>query len=142
MGQDGFRVAHRRQPEPGSGIASGDLRHALALGQGIFYLLTGLWPLVSSGSFQRVTGPKTDLWLVKTVGALVAVIGGVLLLAARRRRVTPEIELLAAGGAAGLAAIDIVYVARRAIAPIYLLDAAVEVALIVSWLVAGRPGRR
>jgi hypothetical protein len=35
--------------------------------------MTGLWPLVSIGTFQQVTGPKTDLWLVKTVGVLIAV---------------------------------------------------------------------
>lgn len=43
--------------------------------QGIYFLLTGLWPLVSIESFQWVTGPKTDLWLVYCVGCLVAVIG-------------------------------------------------------------------
>jgi hypothetical protein len=44
----------------------------LAARQGVYYLLTGVWPLPSIGSFQRVTGPKTDLWLVRTVGVLVA----------------------------------------------------------------------
>jgi hypothetical protein len=34
--------------------------------QGIYYLLTGLWPLVSIGTFQMVTGEKTDVWLVHT----------------------------------------------------------------------------
>jgi len=27
---------------------------------------------VSIGTFQRVTGPKVDTWLVKTTGALIA----------------------------------------------------------------------
>jgi hypothetical protein len=43
--------------------------------QGWFYLLTGLWAILDIDSFQRVTGPKVDLWLVKTVGVLVIVIG-------------------------------------------------------------------
>ena len=47
----------------------------LALLQGIFYVATGVWPLIDIVSFQVVTGPKTDLWLVKTVGVLVTVIG-------------------------------------------------------------------
>jgi hypothetical protein len=36
-------------------------------------------------SFQAVTGPKTDLWLVQTVGVLVTVIGLTLCLATFRK---------------------------------------------------------
>ena len=82
-----------------------------------------------------MTGPKVDLWLVKTVGVLVAVIGVVLTLAGYRRRVSAEIGLLAAGGAAGLAGIDTVYSLRGRISKIYLLDAVVEVILAVAWVV-------
>ena len=52
-------------------------------------------------TFEAVTGPKTDLWLVKTVGVLVAVIGAVLATAGLRGRVPPELALLGAGGALG-----------------------------------------
>jgi hypothetical protein len=44
----------------------------------VFYLVSGLWPLVHLQSFLTVTGPKTDLWLVKTLGVLISVIGAVL----------------------------------------------------------------
>src|SRR5438270_11614006 len=47
------------------------LMTVLYLVQGVYYLLTGVWPLVSIDTFQMVTGPKTDLWLVQTVGALI-----------------------------------------------------------------------
>ena len=40
----------------------------------LVYLATGLWPLFNIESFQQVTGPKTDLWLVRTVGVLVDLI--------------------------------------------------------------------
>ena len=56
----------------------------LAVIQGVFYLATGIWPLLDIVRFQLVTGPKTDLWLVRTVGVLVTVVGAVLLLAGRR----------------------------------------------------------
>ena len=112
----------------------------LALGQGIFYVLTGLWAIVHLASFEAVTGPKTDDWLVKTVGVLVTVIGGVLILAARRGRMSDEIVLLAAGSALGLAAIDLVYALSGVISPIYLLDAAVEIGLALLWLVARARG--
>src|SRR4051794_38650562 len=106
--------------------------------QGPYYLLTGVWPLVSIRTFQMVTGPKTDHlptgreadhWLVMCVGLLVTAIAVTLLTAACRRHVASEIAVLAIGSAMGLTAIDIIYVARQVIAPIYLVDAAVEVPL-------------
>lgn len=105
----------------------------LSLIQGIYFVATGVWPLVSLRTFMMVTGPKVDFWLVKTVGVLVGVIGGVLLVACARNRPVPEVALLAVGSSAGLTAIDVWYVARRVIAPIYLMDAAAEVVLIAAW---------
>lgn len=100
-------------------------------GQGIYYLLTGLWPIVSMATFVAVTGPKVDLWLVRMVGLLVAVIGASLLTATAARRLTPEVLVLAAGGAASFAVIDLVYGLSGRISPVYLTDAAVEVLLLV-----------
>lgn len=108
--------------------------------QGLFYTLTGVWPLLHLRSFIYVTGPKTDLWLVQTVGALIAVSGIALFLAARRRKLTAEWALLAAGQAGSLAVIDIVFVARDRISGIYLADAVVEIALVVTWLLIALRG--
>jgi hypothetical protein len=36
------------------------LKSYLAIAQGFYFLATGLWPFISAGSFQKVTGPKTD----------------------------------------------------------------------------------
>jgi hypothetical protein len=94
-----------------------------------------VWPLLSIGTFQRVTGPKVDLWLVKTVGVLIAVIGLVLIVGGARARVSAEVTLLAIGSAAALTAIDVIYVAKSRIAPIYLLDSAAEVILIALWVI-------
>jgi hypothetical protein len=91
---------------------------------------------MSIRTFQMVTGPKTDLWLVKTVGVLVTAIGAVLGVAGLRRQAALEIALLAVSSAAGLAGIDIVYVARRRISPIYLLDALGQLVLAAWWAVA------
>ena len=55
------------------------LPQALPLGQGLFYLTSGIWPLIDMPSFEAVTGRKTDKWLVKTVGLLVAVSGSALI---------------------------------------------------------------
>ena len=105
----------------------------LLLVHGSFYVLTGVWPLVHMPSFLAVTGPKTDLWLVRTVGALVLVVGSYLLLVALRRSFHPEIALLAAGCALALAVADVIYVSRGVISRIYLADAAVEILLVLVW---------
>ena len=85
-------------------------------------------------SFLRVTGYKRDLWLVRTVGALVAVTGATMLSAARRDRVTGEIAFLAAGTAGALGAVDTIYTLRGTIPPVYLLDAAAEAGIVALWL--------
>jgi len=118
--------------------ASSPLTSALALGQGAFYAATGVWPILHLRSFEAVTGPKTDGWLVKTVGGLVGVVGGALLAAGRRGHVSRELRAVAVGSAAVLTAIDVVYVSKGRISPIYLLDAVAEAALIAGWAVAER----
>jgi hypothetical protein len=105
----------------------------VALVQGVYYLVTGLWPIVDIDSFQSVTGPKTDLWLVRTVGVLVTVIGLVLISAARHRRVTAEVLLLGLGSALALTAIDVIYALSGRISVIYLADAAAEIGLAALW---------
>lgn len=108
-------------------------RDRLAVAQGVYFAATGIWPLLHMPSFEAITGRKTDRWLVRTVGALIGVVGGVLVSAGRRGRTTPEIRALAVGTAAALAAVDVFYVGRRRIPPVYLLDAAAEMALIAAW---------
>lgn len=105
----------------------------LAAIQAIYFIVTGVWPLVSIRTFMAVTGPKTDVWLVKTVGLLVAVIGAAIGLAAWGGRFTPEVFLLAVGSSAALAAVDVYYHARGVIPRVYLLDAVAEAVLIVAW---------
>jgi hypothetical protein len=114
-------------------MRSGDRQHALAIGQGVYFAATGIWPIVDMRSFEAVTGPKVDKWLVRTVGVLVAAIGGALISAGARRAVTPEIAGLAIGSAAGLGLIDVIYASRGRISKVYLADAAAEAAVITAW---------
>lgn len=100
-----------------------------AFAQGLYYLVSGLWPLANIETFLRVTGPKTDLWLVKTTGLLIAVIGAALLAG----RGGEALAVLGAGAALALGAVDVVYSLKRVISPVYLLDAAVEGLLLAAW---------
>ena len=109
------------------------MEYLVALVQGIYYLVTGIWPLLSMDSFLKVTGPKTDLWLVKTVGAILAVIGSVLILAQANAEITASIVVLAMGSAFGLAVVEFIYVSRQVIPMIYLGDAFLELLIIAWW---------
>jgi hypothetical protein len=102
--------------------------------QSIYYILTGLWSHVHISSFIWITGPKTDIWLVKTVGILLVVIGIALLIARFREHYTLEIVIIAIGTAIGLTIIEIYYVMVRRISPIYLLDSIIELILVGIWI--------
>src|SRR3954465_3067984 len=122
----------------GGAMTREKLLPAIALTQGGLYVATGFWPLFDIDSFQAVTGPKTDLWLVRTVGVLVTVVGIVLVASARGRRIGAEVALLAVGTALGLAGIDIVYVLSRTISPVYLADAVLEIGIATAWAAVWR----
>lgn len=106
----------------------------LTIVQGFYYFVTGIWPLINVDTFMHVTGHKTDVWLVKTVGILVAVIGLALINTGIRDDFTQGVLILAIGSAFGLMLIDIVYVSKKVISKIYLLDAAAEIIIVISWL--------
>jgi hypothetical protein len=110
------------------------MEYLVALVQGIYFFITGIWPILHMNSFLKVTGPKTDLWLVKTVGLILTVIGAVLILAQINAEVNSSIIILAIGSALSLTVIEIVYVVKRVISPIYLGDAAIEMLLLGWWI--------
>ena len=121
----------------GSDVSVGASRLSLArrsIGiQAAYYTLTGIWPIVHRRSFEAVTGRKTDYWLVQMVGALAIAIGGSLALAARRSAPSREAVALSVGSAAAFAAIDATHATRGRIRRVYLLDLAVESAVLVSF---------
>jgi hypothetical protein len=111
-------------------------RDARALVQGAFFLTTGLWPVAHYRSFERLTGAKSDDWLVKTTGGILAAIGLTLLSTRSSGRT------LGMSTAAALAAADVVYVAKGRISAVYLIDAAVEAVLCALWLRRDRRSSR
>ncbi len=123
------------QQELSAGGGAGTWQRRLAIIQGSYYLTSGLWPILSMETFEKVTGPKTDDWLVKTVGALIAVTGGTLLVSGLGEGPSNDLQLLAAGSAAALTVVDVTYVSRGRISRIYLLDAVAEIVLLAGWMI-------
>lgn len=119
--------------------ASGKVKLAIFLAwfQGLYYALAGIWPVLDIDTFMLVTGPKTDIWLVQTVGLLLVAVGVALCLAGYRKEFAAEVIVLAVGSALALTGIEVVYVMEGTISTIYLLDAVVEIVLIAVWLWLG-----
>ena len=101
--------------------------------QGLYFLLPSIWPLLHMSSFLAVTGPKTDLWLVRTVALLLVAISLALLTSAWRREYIPALGVLAVGSACGMAGIDFYYAIQDRIWDVYLIDGVGEVMLILAW---------
>lgn len=101
--------------------------------QSAVYIATGIWPILDIHSFIMVTGPKIDIWLVKTVGLLITATGVVMLTALRRHEFNYSVILLAFLNALFLTAIDVYYALTDVISDIYLFDAAMETALWLFW---------
>jgi len=111
--------------------------------QGLYFFVTGVWPLVSIETFQLVTGRKTDHlvtghegdhWLVNTVGVLVIAIGLTLMFSAWRGKLSMEAFVLGISSAVGLIFIDVIYHSRGTISAVYLVDAALQGAFCLAWL--------
>lgn len=106
----------------------------LAAIHGLYYCATGIWPLLHIDSFLLVTGPKTDLWLVKTVGVLVLAIGVGLLASVSQQRISFPLAIIAMETTLSLILIDAFYVWEGVISPVYLLDALLELILFSAWI--------
>lgn len=116
--------------------------HTIIFIQAVYYLATGLWPLIDIGSFQAVTGPKTDIWLVKTVGMLVMAVGAAFLVSYRNRSYPWPVVIMAFPAAAGFIGIEVYYMTAGTISPIYAADAVLEAVYLGAWLWIARQKMR
>lgn len=106
----------------------------IAISQAIYYFLTGAWSLLHIESLMAITG--RDIWLIKTIGILIIVIGVSLFVAVLNLELSKPIFVLGIGSATSFACIDFYYVARRIISKVYLLDAFAQGIIIILWLIS------
>ena len=120
----------------------GKIAGAIMAIQGSYYLASGLWPIVHIGSFMAITGPKEDVWLVKTFGMMTLCIGLGLLTAVFDKQLSRPMVVTAMSVAAGLIIADVYYVLSGVLWWTYLLDALGEGVLLVGWIwVISRSGK-
>lgn len=106
----------------------------MSLVQGLYFFVTGLWPILDITTFMEVTGPKNDIWLVKMVGALTVAISLLLLVIAKRRHITIESLILILGSSVSYLTIDLYYSLNKVISYIYLGDAVIQVIILFTWI--------
>jgi hypothetical protein len=101
--------------------------------QAVYFALTGIWPIISIKSFEAVTGPKVDKWLVITFSWLVIAVGLQLWFA----KDIKDVAILGIGSALALGAADAYYsVIKRRISYVYLAESAVELLIILGWIIS------
>lgn len=106
----------------------------LAKGQGAYNLFGGLWPLLHMRSFEAITGPKDDSWLVRTVAGILVVVGVVLLRDAFRGHVAQSVRFMAAGISTVLAIVAIVSSLAGFISWLYFFDGLIHLAFALAWM--------
>jgi len=105
----------------------------LAKGQGAYYLIGGMWPLLHMQSFEAVTGPKDDSWLVRSVAGILVVVGAILVHDAARGDVAKSVRFLAAGVSAVLAIVALFSSLAGFISWLFFFDGLAHMAFALAW---------
>jgi hypothetical protein len=111
--------------------------------QGVFYVVTGLWPIIHLRSFEKFTGRKQQRegLLAQSMGGLIAAVGVALIAGSLEERPSRALKWLGMGSAIALGVADLVF-ARRGLVrhtsetKSYFADAAAEGAAIAGWIIA------
>ncbi len=109
-------------------------RHVLR-GQGAYYILAGVWPLLHFPSYARFVALDVNPFQSQVFSALLIVIGGALIEATRREPPGPFPTLLGAAVAGAIAVVSLIWLPRLGVASGLWADLFVEVAIAVILIV-------
>lgn len=100
--------------------------------QAFYYFFSSLWPLIHMQSFEKITGQKTDKWLVYTVALLLLCSSMVFFYSSSRSESNNfnETLILSVSNCIALITIDVAFVVKKIIRKIYLADAVLEIGLL------------
>lgn len=111
--------------------------------QGLYTLLTAAWAIIDIDSFMQLTGPKTDIWLVKTVAVVLVAIGLFFLTCIFVPSPVVPMAVLAIASSLGLIFIDFYYSSKEIISFIYQADGILQIIFVICWIVVlGRSRHR
>jgi adenylate cyclase len=129
-----FSASPERYVAGERGVRSGGRRTSIALLQGGSYFGFGLWSLVARKHYRKTHRIESNDWVLNAHGAWLLAVGSTLAIGALRRQADrPELRMLGAASAIGLALNDIAL--RERLPPIYRADLAYELGLMGAWLV-------
>lgn len=106
--------------------------------QGIYFFITLVWPVIDIESFMKVTGPKTDVWLVKTVSVLLLPYSIICLWAGFNfKRISKLIIVTMVLTCLGLAFVEFYYYFNGTIKWVYAADAVLQLMFSIWWISIG-----
>jgi hypothetical protein len=101
--------------------------------QAAYYLVAGLWPLVSIRSFEAVAGRRRDHWVTRSNGLLIAAVGAAVGLYSLTPRLSRRVRLVGMVFPLALAAADVAFAWPATRKRAYLADAALSLATAGAW---------
>jgi hypothetical protein len=105
--------------------------------QSVYTFITGVWPIIHIRSFMAVTGYKTDVWLVKTVGALLIPLSVCLFMHLFVKTDKRPVFVLGTLTSVAFICIDFYYAVNDVISDIYQLDGLIQVLFLSAWIYYG-----
>lgn len=110
-------------------------RRLAIMAQGLYYMLTGLWPLAHFSSYSRALALPVNPFQAQVFGAVLVVIGAHFMEAGRREPPGPSATLLGVAVACAIAVVDMVWLPRLGSVSVLWIDLVAEVAIAVSLVV-------
>ena len=123
---------HTRSPTPPNYMRTQPLSRYLTFIHGAYYLIGGAWPLISLETFEYVTGPKYDDWLVRSV-ALLLVVAGIILVTQPKGSIERSAVKLAFGTSLALGCVAMITSAGVWISSVYFLDGTLHLLFAATW---------
>lgn len=102
--------------------------------QGVYFLATLVWPVIAIESFMAVTGSKVDIWLVKTVSALLLPYTVICFWTAFNARINFIVVLTMVLACWGLAIVELYYYLNEVIRWVYGVDALLQILFSFWWI--------
>jgi len=119
-------------------------RRWVLLGQGVYYVLTGLWPLIDFHSFARFVALQVIPFQAQALAAVLVVLGASLIEAARRQPPGPYPTMLGAAVAGAIAVVSLFWLPRLGAVSGLWIDLAIELAIAAALILLyprGQPER-